>query len=374
MRHLAAILLIVYCFNLPAQNNGVTMEICDLDPIDKNIEEVSYYNALTSKCGSGIEAWSKQDSNLIKPSFHPIIQALHYSYAYHRPLSISPDMIWLLIAQGFSTHVNENPDSIRHFFVDFNGKKVLKVKRNNFTKGSNTNDWESVFPEFTEQIGNYTGEKLLNTTLLNFSTTGKNEKAAFEVALMEAMSSYFIYAVYTSCGITKIRLEGTVSDWELILLKAIELRQYNLSWWIDELVPVLEQFVKASKNQVDVNFWEQIYKNNVMGSGTPHITGWILKFFPYLKVGEKNVRTDQYKRAITSENFPSGISKADFYWMYYGKVFQMEFLAGFVGVKQNPETLELSPEIGWTIRDTNMKGIKKEDKEYEENILTSPKK
>lgn len=41
--------------------------------------------------------------------------------------------------------------------------------------------------------------------------------------------------------------------------------------------------------------------------------------------------------------------KADFYWIYQGLEFQMEFLAGCVGVKQDKETLELRPEIGWAI-------------------------
>ena len=52
-----------------------------------------------------------------------------------------------------------------------------------------------------------------------------------------------------------------------------------------------------------------------------------------------------------------GIVKADFYWIYQGLEFQMEFLAGFVGVKQDKETLELRPDIGWAIRDTGNQGI-----------------
>jgi len=47
----------------------------------------------------------------------------------------------------------------------------------------------------------------------------------------------------------------------------------------------------------------------------------------------------------------------------------MEFLAGFVGVKQDKETLELRPEIGWAIRDTGRQGIKDDDANYKEEIL-----
>ena len=64
-----------------------------------------------------------------------------------------------------------------------------------------------------------------------------------------------------------------------------------------------------------------------------------------------------------------GIVKADFYWIYQGLEFQMEFLAGFVGVKQDKETLELRPEIGWAIRDIGKQGIKDDDANYKDEIL-----
>jgi hypothetical protein len=143
--------------------------------------------------------------------------------------------------------VDQNSEELRDKFVDFDGKKVLKVARDVFTKGCTDNDWEGVFPEFTEQISAYTGKELLHTAVLEFSTTTKIEKAAFEVTLMDAMSSYIIYAMYTSCGITEITLDVTAADWEFILEKTRNLSQYNLKWWTKELIPVLEEFVRASE-------------------------------------------------------------------------------------------------------------------------------
>ena len=372
MKPLILIFLITHSSIISAQDNRRTLKICDLDPIDRELREVSYYDALTKQCGENIEAWSARDGNLIAPSFHPFLQAVHNAYALHRSLSISPDMIWLLIAQGFSTHVNQNPEKLRHYFVDFGGKKVLKVRRDRFIKGSNLNDWEGVFPEFTEQIGEYTGQELLSKTLLDFSTTGNAEKAAFEITLMEAMSNYFIYATYTLCGIPEIKLEGNIQDWELILSKSKELKEYDLEWWIDELIPVLEKFVEASKGQTEPEFWGQIYKTSG-GSGGPFINGWILKFFPYFLVRQNYIRSTEFEKRVTTRNFPSGISKAEFYWMYGDKVFQMEFYAGFIGVKQNKISLELRPEIGWAIRDTGVQGVKAKDAEYKKDILTSPR-
>lgn len=373
MRTLLFTLLLLIPAALQAQTKPVTLKICELPAVKYNLPEVDYLKAFEARCDTGIEAWSAKDHKLLKPNYHPFIEAVHNAYALHRPLVISPDMIWLMIAQGFAKHVDENSEKLRKHFVTFEGKKVLKVRRDGFRKGSPKNDWEGVFPEFTKQISDYTGKDLLNTTLGNFSTTGAAEKAAFEVTLMDAMSSYFIYAVYTDCGITEVTLEGTTQDWEQILEKTKKLEKYELKWWTDELVPILEKFVEASKGTVDKEFWGDIYKHHSMGSGNPFNTGWINKFFPYIVAGDKMVKHENIKNpSLSTDNYPSGMSKADFYWFYFGDCFQMEFLAGFVGVNQDPETLSLRPEIGWAIRDTGKKGIKKEDEKYTKDLQTPP--
>ena len=352
---------------------GTTFKLCDYAQRPLHLNKSDLKAAMEKRNGTGIEAWSDHDKVVHSTKLNPFIEAVHLSYASHRPLTLSPDMIWLVIAQGFAQHVDKNSEELRSYFVDFDGKKVLKVRRDEFTKGSPNNDWPGVFPEFTRQIGEYTGKKLLNTTLLNFSTTGVAEKAAFEVTLMDAMSSYFIYAVYSDCGITEITLEGTPEDWKLLLKKAKELRQYKLDWWIDELVPVLEEFVKASEGKVTHHFWNQFYKSYVPGSGSTTISGWITKLYPYIVVNEKVVKNSNFNDHLTTENFTSGMSKADFYWIYFGTPYQMEFLAGFAGVEVNEETGGLRPVIGWGIRDTGKTGIKAEESKYSEDILTPPK-
>jgi len=46
-----------------------------------------------------------------------------------------------------------------------------------------------------------------------------------------------------------------------------------------------------------------------------------------------------------------GFSKAPFIWEYFGQSFEMNFLGGFVGVSQDPETRAIKPEIGWLVGD-----------------------
>jgi hypothetical protein len=53
--------------------------------------------------------------------------------------------------------------------------------------------------------------------------------------------------------------------------------------------------------------------------------------------------------------FTSGLSHADFLWNYNGTKYAMEFVAGFVGFRQDAETLSLRPEINWAIVDKQRK-------------------
>jgi hypothetical protein len=54
---------------------------------------------------------------------------------------------------------------------------------------------------------------------------------------------------------------------------------------------------------------------------------------------------------VGTGNFPGGLARVPFVWKYSDKEFAMEFLGGFVGVRQEQETLTLRPEIGWAVRE-----------------------
>lgn len=323
-----------------------------------------------------IESLPAIDKELITCGFHPFVASLHYAYTKHYPITISPDMVWLMIAQGFAVHVNENAEELREQFVDFDGKKVININRPSFVKGRESNNWPGTFAEFSERIEENTGTDLLDLVTGDFSTTGPMEKAAFQVTLMDAMKSYFMYSVTTLCGIPEITLEGTPEDWASIERKAKELAQYDLEWWIDDLLPVLQQFTKASEGKVDKVFWESIYKSNRVGSGSSYITGWVLNFFPYLEQRGKMVsiraikkrlkdKKTEFRYRATSSELPSGLSKADFLWNYYGTFYKMELVAGFVACYQDPKTFALRPEMSWAIVDKQLMGTPEDIETYE---------
>jgi hypothetical protein len=95
--------------------------------------------------------------------------------------------------------------------------------------------------------------------------------------------------------------------------------------------------------------------------GTPIIIdGWIVKFFPYDKKGNRN----NLKELSGGGNLPEEIVKVD---LKYIESFRdttlttpLELWAGFIGLEQNPTDFTLTPKIGWMIRkkDTVNFGLK----------------
>jgi hypothetical protein len=288
-------------------------------------------------------------SDLVNIGYHSFFNGVYQAYADHRPLVLSPDMIWLLISQGFARHVSSDSEKMRKYFVDFQGKKTLEAT----AKG--TIVWENIFPQFTKQIGEYTGKDLIDILSADFSTTTPVEKVASEITIMEAMKPYFEYVVfYVVCGIPEITLTGTAEDWQKILDKTKQLGKYDLEWWTKELEPVLTQFVKASKGDVNKEFWRNIFKQHTLKKyGNPKvIDGWFVTFFPYDKKGKRN----NLKQLSGGDDLPEEIVKVDLklVTIYEDETVTttpLELWAGFFGLEQNQENFALTPKIGWMIRE-----------------------
>jgi hypothetical protein len=286
---------------------------------------------------------------------HGFLLAVHSSFNSHYPLTLSPDDVWLTIAQGFAAHVNANAEKLRKQFVKHEGKLYIEIRRDDFKKGSPSNDWPGGFSEFSDKIAEHIGKKR-DLLVSNFSTTDIVEKAASELVLMDAMSQYFDYGMRTYCGIPKITLLGNINDWQNIRERAQTLAEFDCKNWVSALTPVLDHFVKAHKGLADPKFWQSFYKLGG-GSGGPYVTGFINVLFPYLARGYANRACLKWEDGIgfmgggpNTDDFPSGMSQVPFKWIYFGEEFKMQFLGGFVGASQE-ESGALRPSIGWAVAD-----------------------
>lgn len=324
-----------------------------------------------------IIAKSEAPDSLVFFGYHSFFNGMYQAYADHRPFVISPDMIWLLISQGFARHVSANSELLRKDFVDFDGRLSLVVRNDNLTLNSPANLWESIFPEFTKQIAEHTGTDLINVLTSDFSTTTYVEKIASEITIMEAMEPYFEFIVIRIvCGIPEITLKGTTEDWQKIYDKAKKLEKYDLKWWTVEIEPILKEFIKTSKGEIDKKFWRNMFKYHSQKQyGAPKIIdGWIVKFFPYDKDGKRN----NLKQLEGGGNLPEEIVKVDLkYIESFGDSTQttpLELWAGFIGLEQNSSDFTLMPKIGWMIRkkDTDNFGLKHQfEKQANEDFMGS---
>jgi hypothetical protein len=377
--------------SLSLQTAATTFTVADVERATLPRPEMPYAEALRVGLGNinrVVEAYSRDTRPLVfrHPALadvHSFVYALTIAYDRHYPLVLSPDMIWLLIAQGFARHLNVHAETFRERFVSHQGQAKIIVRRDEFVRGFAGNDWEGVFSEFSDKIKCHIGEKGYALVVKEFSTTGIVEKAAFEITLMDAVQQFFDYLLVTRCGIPEITLEGTPQDWEAVRAGAAALADYDLNWWMEHLLPVLDQFVAATRGNVDREFWRNIYKIDHQ-SGGPFISGHLVNLFPYLldsSVGSRaSVRSKESnspmerevpvrntnlgikafppeviqtyrQRGVMSTELPSALSVAPFTWQYLGTQIPMEFVAGFIGMSQNKDTLALRPEIGWAIRE-----------------------
>jgi Domain of unknown function (DUF4419) len=313
-------------------------------------------DAIRLRVGPNMQAGAANLEGLLATKLHPFVQAAHRAFQDHVALEISPDDVWLCIAQAFAHHVHTHAEELRGRFVKHAGKAQIVVVRDQFVWGSADNDWPGVFGELSSAIAEHIG-KQRDLVVADFSTTGPVERAATEVVLMSAMQQYFEYVVLTRCGIPQITLHGTPADWRSIQQRAAVLAEYGLESWAGDLAPILEQLCESAAGRPDRAMWESFYKFR-SGSGGDRATGWINVLFPYLHSAtsgelEPNpyVRSWRAGHGPPPNTFPSGLSSASFIWEYLGRKLPMEFVAGFVGVSQDPATLGVRPAIGWAVRD-----------------------
>jgi len=341
-----------------------SQKACNVNVAQELLIEIPIKLAIQNNLRQEVESCSNFLEAVIPAPYHAFLAASHMAYDEHRPLILSPDILWLMIAQGTALHVNSDPEKYREKFVNFEGKQDIIVRDDTFIKGALENPWERIFSMFSKEIGKRIGKENHERLVLNFSTTGPVEKAANEVILMDTVKNYFELIFQTRCGIPEVILEGKAEDYALIRDKAKEIgNEYDLNWWMKELLPTLYRIADNIAGKDDPDLWANWYKLD-NGSGGPYIGGHIVNFFPYLK-GKEGVfnRRSSFPKGglwngIQTEDVPSALSSVPFKWEYYTDIFDMSFIAGFVGITQNKETKAVRPKIGWAVMDNNAPKLK----------------
>lgn len=281
---------------------------------------------------------------------NPLVYAVHLAFAEHRPLVITPDAVWLCLAQSLATHIQLDSEALRRRLVRHDGKLRLSVRRDDFIPGGRNNDWPHVVDQLVAQIREHLGGRA-DAFVAEFSTTTPTDRIASQIALMDAMRNYFELQLMTLCGIPEITLAGAPEDWASMRRRIDAFRELDLGWWADALDPVLANIEATARGQIDRTFWCDLYKVDEE-SGGPYATGWINALFAY--VGNPMERN----RCITGDrdnfhgnqlsNFPSGRSRAPFVWQVMDGEHAMELAGGLWGVTQDADGA-LGVASGWVV-------------------------
>lgn len=365
-----SVLVSFLCMSLMAQKSCVTFQV-DKDlpaamPEEYSSEEASLIRLVledNNESGGTYLKSSLNGENLRYMHKDAFYQSVVRSFAEHKSLVLSPDMIWLIISQEFSYYVNHNSEKLREKMVLHSGKMELKVEDNskNTLFDATDQEWSLLIDKLVEQIDQNTKSDFAKNMVADFTTTAQTELIASKVVLMDIVKPYFEYiAIRSVCGIPSITLLGTKEDWQKVYDKTMNLNAYGLGWWTKELKPILQEFINASKGNLNTAFWQDIVCINtpkrLRGGGCStekptEIDGWILKFFPFDKEGGIQTKLKHTDHMMTEMvKVPFTYRLIDDATGDVVRTVHMELWGGFIGAEEDSKTLAITPKIGWIVR------------------------
>ena len=280
------------------------------------------------------------------------------AYAQHRPIVLSPDIMWIIICNGFSQYVNRDPEKFRQYLVNYNDKETLVIRT-----GLETTTAQKV-QKFADLIAKETKGDIAELMTCNFSTTGMMEKMVSQITLMDAVKEYFDYLeLLQGCGIPSVTLEGTPDDWRLLREKTRKLGEFGVKKWTDKLDPILAEFVLASEGKPNLKFWWNMAIKGrpvdfhlkagggcLPAYGPTPFDGWFLEFIPFDNRGE---RPEKIAYGHELPPLMTSVPIIQYVEDDFGNcigINTLELRGGIVGLAQDTATMALRPEIGWLVR------------------------
>ncbi len=350
---------------------SVTFAVDDVVPARSPLPECGLSASLASRLQEPVLGASHAGAHFVEPlDTHPLVAAVHLAFSQHRPLVLSPDILWVTLSQGLALHIPRNAEALRFDLVRHQGKQRLAVTRTEVDFSSPA-FWSGVVDDFAAQL-HEKSSALQELMVCDFSTTGTVERVVSQVVLMDALREYFDYVLECICGIPTVTLEGLPADWSRLREKVAQLSRYGLDWWVQHLLPLCDQFIRASQGHPDRAFWGSIYKLREAYGGDV-INGWVCKLFPFVRndvTGHYDRRNPVFESAreadeddgamfppgwIESKVLPTGLSRVPLLLQSQGaggaKQARLALTAGFVGVSQVSGTRALRPELGWVVHE-----------------------
>lgn len=334
-----------------------------LKPKEK-IKTTPLSEALSTTCSKIFSCSISLSTKILEKNVsNPVLRGYYKAYVNHCPICITPDILWMLVVQGFSRHVVNNSEELRNKFVNFEGKKKIIVdigKEFDTLEEITQKAWEKSFEKYVEIIRENVGGMIIGTLTPCFTTSTPTIQNAVQVAIMSTFKNYFDYVtMYGGCGFPYIKLEGTYMDYFQLKMKIESLSGYGLDDWLKVLIPIVNKILETKQGKIDKSFWENFLKNDhVTGPYGPSgmaqkvekLSGWLLNFYPFYK---KNKRRYNFNESLLESEvgyFAEEIIDAPLTMKHRwtGEENELVCKTGFLGAIQDKNNI-VKPEIGWYI-------------------------
>ncbi len=338
-----------------SEADGVTFDLADVEPAAEALPTVKTHKAAQSLIGGVIEACSDYTADCCEDiTTNPLVTAVQLAYNQHRPLILSPDMIWLTILQGVSAHVEQHADELSiKLLRNPDERRAVLVSTSDLPPGSPENPWGDLINESATDVESILTPRAASLYSLQFSTSTQADRIAKNLAMLSGMRKFMSFLDgWAICGIPSLTLEGRPDDWEQLRRSLDLLDDLGLDWWLKRLRPRCAEFVRAAEGKPNLDHWSRIYTATEAMCGNEWVSGWIADFFPYMKRCAIGLpRNPSYEKGSGLDpiltDLPSGLAEVPFRCRR-GTI--MRLLGGFLGIEQKADSLALRPRIGWAVR------------------------
>jgi hypothetical protein len=166
--------------------------------------------------------------------------------------------------------------------------------------------------------------------LPKFTTSTKESSLAFMSVFADTMTPFYSYFMYM-CGIPRVKILGTDSDWELIINNLRSLMSIT-----DKITKYLNQVIDVINNNILNKNVKNIFSIKKCGSGGQvEVNGWITKLF-------MKIPSVRYV-----ENYPTCVSRVPYLFESTGQNFELSY--GLFS--SNEQDGYLIPDFGFVINE-----------------------
>ena len=223
----------------PLLSKHIVLKNYDIDDIASKLKPSQEYSQMCSKFNNTYPFTTLSNTN------NSLFKMFYEAYNNHFPIVLNPNDMWQNMLNYLSFFVSNRSESLRHLFVNHEGKKTLEiVEMGSSYKGED--NWDYFFLNIIKKIQENTVFDV-NIMKSDFIILTSNEfyNLIETSTIMATMKMYFQYKrSCTRCGIREVHFEGTIKDWDLLITKLQNLLQFTSRDEFADFPHYIKEYIK----------------------------------------------------------------------------------------------------------------------------------